>query len=159
MESANRLDDAFRQFMNERGAKRVPLPTVTHLVTGCARVRLVALTLTAVPHPAVSPDRAPAVPIVSARRDVVTALVEVERWYESSARALTRRHARLPAIAPADQDLRPELVAALEEALSDQAPERAIVAIRLVWLLEHLGALGTLQAELARSAPRLTASG
>ena len=131
---------------------------MTHLVTGCAEVRLVALTLTAVPHP-VSPDRAPAGATASARRDVVAALVEVERWYEASAQALTHHHARLPPIAPVDQDLRHELVAALEEARSDQAPDRAIVAIRLVWLLEHLGALGTLQAELAQSAPRLTASG
>ena len=34
--TGQRLDDAFRQFLTERGAKAVPLPTVTHLVTGCS---------------------------------------------------------------------------------------------------------------------------
>ena len=156
--TASRMDDAFRQFMNERGAKRVPLPTVTHLVTGCARVRLVALTLASLPHPPPAPGPTAPGAVADARRDVVAALAEVERWYECSSQALGRHHARLPAITPVDAALRPELLAALDEALSVRSANRALQAMRLIWLLEQLGGLGLLQVELAQAADQFATS-
>ncbi len=156
--TASRLDDAFRQFMNERGAKRVSLPTVTHLVTGCARVRLVALTLATLPHPPRTPHPDALSAVAEARRDVVAALAEVERWYAGSSQALGRHHPRLPAIVPVNDQLRPELLAALDEALSDRSSDRALQAMRLIWLLEHLDGLSVLQVELAQTADQFANS-
>ncbi len=45
-----RLDDAFRQFLAERGAKVVPVETVANLFTGSNRIRLAAFTLAALPQ-------------------------------------------------------------------------------------------------------------
>ena len=44
-----RLDDAFRQFLSERGAKVVPVETVAKLFTGSNRIRLAAFTLSSLP--------------------------------------------------------------------------------------------------------------
>ena len=44
-----RLDDAFRQFLTERGAKVVPVATVANLFTGANRIRLAAYTLATLP--------------------------------------------------------------------------------------------------------------
>ena len=45
-----RLDDAFRQFLIERGAKVIPVEDVTKLFTGSNRIRLAAYTLDALPR-------------------------------------------------------------------------------------------------------------
>ena len=45
-----RLDDAFRQFLVERGAKVIPVEDVANLFTGSNRIRLAAYTLDALPR-------------------------------------------------------------------------------------------------------------
>ena len=82
MGAAVRLDDAFRQFLNERGAKTVPLPVVTHLVTGCARVRLLALTLGTLPGRPGGPDRSLPPAVVTVRDEVAADFGADERWFE-----------------------------------------------------------------------------
>ena len=44
-----RLDDAFRQFLTERGAKVVSVETIANLFTGANRIRLAAYTLATLP--------------------------------------------------------------------------------------------------------------
>ncbi len=44
-----RLDDAFRQFLAERGAKVVPVDVIAGLFTGSNRIRLAAYTLSSLP--------------------------------------------------------------------------------------------------------------
>jgi uncharacterized membrane protein YccC len=154
MDAAHRLDDAFRQFMSERGDKPVALTTVTHLVTGSAQVQLVALTLATFPD---LPTGAPAIPLAtvsSARRDVTSAFSSAGRWFEAFADALGRRHVELPAIGPIDSRLRPELLAAFDDARQAQRKDEMLAALRLVWLSERLEDLRLLQTQLATSAGR-----
>ena len=54
------LDDAFRQFFSERGAKLVPVETIARLFTGSNRLRIAAYTLATLPRaaPGAGPPRA-----------------------------------------------------------------------------------------------------
>jgi len=49
MDATRRLDDGYRQFLGERGAGPVAMPLVTRLLTGCARIRLTAITFEGLP--------------------------------------------------------------------------------------------------------------
>jgi uncharacterized membrane protein YccC len=161
MAAAHRLDDAFRQFMTERGAKPMALPPLTHLVTGCAQVLSVAQTLATLPHPAPSVVTAPPPleSVRSAERDVATAFDSIRRWFEALARALGGRHTQTPAIGPVGEGRHPELLAAIEEARSARRPDQMVAALRLLWLSERLTDLRRLQVELLASVDRIEGTG
>lgn len=151
---AHRLDDAFRQFMVERGAKPVALPEVTRLVTGSAEIRLVARTLAALPEPP-RQDEPPLEAIRRARQEVTSAFVAVERWFDSCTEAFGGRPVTLPAVEPAGDSLRPDLLAAVGEAQRSERGDRLLIALRLLWLSERLGDLRERQAELAGVSRRI----
>jgi len=153
--AAHRLDDAFRQFLNERGAKPVALPDVTHLVTGCAEVRLVARTLATLPEPRPAPAEPPQVATRVARQDLIEAFAAVERWFDACAEAFGMRPVRLPEIAPVDDSLRPALLAAVVEARRSERTGGLLTALRLLWLSERLSDLGGIQTELVRVSRRI----
>jgi hypothetical protein len=147
--AAHRLDDAFRQFLSERGAKPVALPEVTHLVTGSSELRLVARTLAALPEPPVPPGTTPSAAIGRARRDVTTAFQDVRRWFDGCTEAFGSRPVRLPEVEPVGESLRPGLLAAVEEARRSGQTDALLVALRLLWLSERLADLRRIQTELA----------
>ena len=72
-----RLDDAFRQFLAERGAKVVPVETVASLFTGSNRIRLAAYTLATLPAFALRPGQ-PELESVADRRSGAARLVRVQ---------------------------------------------------------------------------------
>ncbi len=161
MAASHRLDDAFRQFMTERGAKPMALPAVTHLVTGCVQVLSVAQTLATLPHPPVSTDPAPE-PLDSVRAaedGVANAFDSVQRWFEALSRALGGRHAEMPVIEPVVDGWHPELVMAVEDARSARRPDQMVAALRLLWLSERLMDLRRLQVELLESIERIAGTG
>jgi uncharacterized membrane protein YccC len=151
MGSADRLDDAFRQFMNERGAKRVALPAVTHLVTGCARVRLMARTLASLPAHAAPPGAPPLAAVRSVTEDVTVDFVAAQKWYEDLTGALRERRVDLPAVEPFDANLRPELTVAFEDARQARRTDEMLTALRLLWLAERLEEIRELRTELVAS--------
>ena len=162
--ATHRLDDAFRQFMTERGAKPMALPAVTHLVTGSAKVLSVAQTLATLPHPDQHPDPDPDPSAVtaqvaldsvrSAEREVAAAFDSVQLWFEALTHALGGRHRQMPVIGPVGPDRHPALLAAIDEARSAHRPDQMVAALRLLWLSERLVDLRRLQAELLESVDR-----
>ena len=159
--ASHRLDDAFRQFMTERGAKPMALPAVTHLVTGCAQVLSVAQTLATLPHSATSdaPVTVPLESVRSAERQVTVAFNSVQLWFEALARALGGRHTETPAIDPVGDGGHPEVLAAVEEASSARRPDQMVAALRLLWLSDRLMDLHRLQVELVESIDRIVGTG
>ena len=154
MTTADRLDDAFRQFMSERGAKRMALPAVTHLVTGCARVRLMARALASLPEYAEPPGAPPLAAVRSVAEDVTGEFVTAQKWYEDLTRALGERIVDLPAVEPPEANLRPELAVALEDARRARRTDEMLTALRLLWLSERLEELRELRTELVGSVGR-----
>jgi len=153
--AGHRLDDAFRQFLAERGAKPVGLPEVTHLVTGSAEVRLVARTLAALPEPPVPPGTTPSASIARARNDVTAAFLDVRRWFDGCTEALGGRPVRLPAVEPVGESLRPGLLAAVAEARRAGHGDALVVSMRLLWLSDRLADLRAVQAEMAEVSRRI----
>ncbi len=151
--AARRLDDAFRQFMNERGAKPVTLQSVTHLLTGCAQVLSVAQTLDTLspPAPAGDPPASASNRLDRAERDVAQAFGSVQRWFEAVALSLGGDASATPVIGSDGIGLYPELLSAVDEARSERRPDRLVTALRLLWLSERLGHLHRLQEQLLES--------
>src|SRR6185312_11603387 len=83
--ASRRLDDAFRTYLAERGAKPVPLADVTSLLAGVIGLRLAGDAVLDVwtGDGIAGGDRA------AARRELLATTDEVSAWYEAFAAGLT----------------------------------------------------------------------
>jgi len=153
--AARRLDDAFRQYLAERGAKRAPLPVVTRLLTGCAGIRLTARTLDNLPV-LDEPDRVATIESVEqARRTVVASCGAIEQWYVGYAQALGDLATTDLAPVPVDDELDEVLGEAWMAARRSGRRDEVLAVLRYVWVAERLGDLSALQSDLARAAAHL----
>ncbi len=141
-----RMDDAYRQFLSERGAKPVSLPAATVLVTGAVRLRLAADSLVTLP---VRPVNAGPPAAADGLRQ---ACRRAHAWYVGLAEVLAGRRALVP---PVDDDhgaLRRQLISAFETAQDEDAIR---LAVRLLWAEQDLEDGRSLQRELADTASAL----
>jgi uncharacterized membrane protein YccC len=166
MSASRRLDDAYRQFLGERGAKRVPLPVVTRLLTGSARIRLTAVTLEGLPD-LTTPDGPPPLPEVVAARAVVTdECASVESWFEECADSIGGRHPRIPTAPVLPDRPAPQVAVAWSAVRGAGRRDGVFAVLRLLWVEERLDDLVRLQSDLAgtvgslgRAGGRRTATG
>ena len=153
--AAQRLDDAYRQFLAERGAKQVPLDTVTRLLTGCAAIRLSALTLERLPALA-APGGPPQIDEVVEARDTVTASCHsMEGWFCEVAGTLRDPAILVAAPDPPDPRIRGELLDAWSAAWRRGRRDGVFAVLRLLWVEERLDDLRQLQGDLAGTTPDL----
>ena len=153
MASSRRLDDAYRQYLGERGAKRVPQSVVTRLLTGNARIRLTALTLDGLPDLVVPGGPAPLPEVVTARAAVTAECTVVESWFDRFASSLGVRAPPIAAPPPVDDRLGPELGAAWDAVCRAGRRDGVIAVLRLLWVEERMTDLRMLQADLAGAVP------
>ena len=157
--ASRRLDDAFREYLAERGRKQSDLATVTALVTGVVAPRLAAdavLALWERENGTLGGDRSAAGHELGHDADVVA------RWYSRLGEALL---GAAPPPAPASRDVAADerLVAAVRRDLDDGSGMRSPTAVRMIWTGDHLDALRRLQpallepAKALASAPRVSA--
>ena len=146
--AARRLDDAYRQYLGERGAKRVSQPVITRLLTGSARLRLTALTLDGLPDVAEAGGPAPVPEVVLARTAVAAECGAVEAWFDRFAAALGTRSLAVPPLRPVDDRLAPELIAAWDAVRRDGRRDGVLAVLRLLWVEERMGDLRRLQSDL-----------
>jgi len=153
-DASQRLDDAFRLYLAERGAKHVPLPTVTRLLTGCARINVSASTFDNLPTVAPPDGRPPPAARVSVREAMVDEFASVQQWYEEFAMALGTRRAPAPALAPpqSDDGLVPGLLDVFGQVRREHRADGVHALLRLLWVEERLEELRDCQAELSASA-------
>jgi len=154
MDAARRLDDAYRQYLGERGAKPVPLPVVTRLLTGSARIQLTAATLDGLPDLAVPGGPPPLPEVVAARAEVAAECAAVETWFDRFAASLGARAPEAPPLLPVGDRLAPELVGSWEAVRRAGRRDGVIAVLRLLWVEERMADLRRLQADLARTIPR-----
>jgi uncharacterized membrane protein YccC len=139
--AGRRLDDAFRSYLAERGAKPVLLADVTSLVAGVGGVRLVAdavLDLWQREDGSAAGDRS------AARAELLNASTRVKVWYEDFAASLLDGHEpRAPLERDKDADRR--LVDAVRDDLHGADGKATGTAVRMIWTGDHLDAVRRLQ--------------
>jgi uncharacterized membrane protein YccC len=142
--ASRRLDDTFRTYLAERGAKRLPLAEVSALVTGVAGVRLAGDAIVDVwqeQHP-VNGD-------LDGAREVLELLAgHLERWYAQLGGDLVRR-APLPQPLALDSALELRLAEAVARDAGDESVGAATV-IRIIWTADYLDVVRRLQALVSR---------
>jgi uncharacterized membrane protein YccC len=140
-DAARRLDDTFRNFLAERGAKPLPLAQVTSLVTGVAGVRLAAdavLDLWQRDDGQAIGDRA------AARQELLASVDLVRGWYDDLAGYLLEdRDLRDPL--PHDKVADGRLVDAVRHDLRGDDGKASATAVRMIWTGDHLDAVRRLQ--------------
>jgi uncharacterized membrane protein YccC len=150
--ASRRLDDAFRAFLAERGAKPVPLAEVSGLVSGVAGLRLTAdavLDLWAREDGQAPGDRA------GARAELVASAAAVHAWYDDLAASIAaHRPVRDPV--PHDKVADGRLVDAIRSDLRTDDGRSTATAVRMVWTGDHLDAARRLQESLVGPARALT---
>jgi hypothetical protein len=144
--SARRLDDTFRGYLTERGAKRVPLADVSKLVTGVAGVRLAAdavldLWVGDAHVPGPGGDRA------AARLELMSAAEHLTTWYDHFAASLNGA-ADVPDPLARDEEADDRLVGTVASDLQDGDGNQTATGVRVIWTGDHLDAVRRLQDSL-----------
>jgi hypothetical protein len=140
--AARRLDDTYRTYLAERGAKPIPLADVTRLVTGVAGLRLGAdavLDLWQHDDGRPSGDRA------VARREILQTAERVQAWYDALAGSLANR-VEPPDPLAHDKVADGRLVEAVRHDLRGNDGKPTATAVRMIWTADHLDAARRLQA-------------
>jgi hypothetical protein len=151
--ATRRLDDTFRSYLAERGAKPMPLSEVTSLVSGVGGLRLAGdavLDLWQREDGSAAGDRA------AARQQIVQASEVVKRWYDDLAASLLAGHEPREPLAH-DEVADGRLVDAVRRDLRDANGDPTATAVRMIWTGDHLDAARRLQgiiSEPARAASR-----
>jgi uncharacterized membrane protein YccC len=150
--AARRLDDTFRGYLAERGAKPVPLAEVTALVTGVVGLRLAGDAVLELwdGDAAAGGDRA------AARRELMSGSDMVRGWYARFAESLSG-HGAVPEPLSADAVADGRLVDAVGQDLRDEDGHATATAVRVIWTGDHLDAARRLQAMLVGPAQEAVA--
>ncbi|MET8807850.1 FUSC family protein [Streptomyces sp. NPDC004546] len=147
--SARRLDDAFRTYLAERGAKPLPLADMTALVTGVAALRLAADAVLSLWR-----DTGPThghAGQTDAHRAVVGAACAVMDWYCGFAASLGHK-APIPDPVPLRPKSASQLVESVRTDLVDGRGRATATAVRVIWTRDHVDAARRLQPSLAAAA-------
>jgi uncharacterized membrane protein YccC len=138
--ASRRLDDAFRSYLAERGAKRVSLAEVTSLVTGVAALRLAADAIVDLweHDDEAGGDRA------AAREELLTNSSLVRGWYVDLAGSLLRKR-EPPPPQRHDRAANGRLIDAVRRDLRTDDGRSTGVAVRVIWTADHLDAARRLQ--------------
>jgi uncharacterized membrane protein YccC len=146
--ASRRIDDAFRQYLAERGAKTIPLAEIARVIGGAMGLRLAAdavLDLWERNGDETSGDR------TAARLEVLAHMEQVTDWYYDFAEGLEGKHP-LPTSIDRDEEADARLVRAVQRDLQDRDGKATATAVRMIWTGDHLDAMRRLQPTLAQPA-------
>ena len=147
-----RLDDAFRQFLAERGAKVVPVGTVAKLFTGTNRIRLAAYTLATMPDSTSDPGQVELESVAIAGAVLRDSCASSHRWYEEFAELLADRRDSLDPPPETGETLHDVLKGAFGDAQVQGRGDQLRATLQMMWAAELLEAQRQVQADLAESA-------
>jgi uncharacterized membrane protein YccC len=142
--ASRRLDDAFRTYLAERGAKRLPLADVAGLVTGVAGLRLEAdavLDLWQDHHGQAGGDAA------AARHEILGTAERVTGWYDGLATTMITG-GELPQPLAHDTAADGRLARAVRRDLLGDDGTASATAVRMIWTGDHLDVARRLQAAI-----------
>ena len=146
--ASRRLDDAFRTFLAERGAKRLPLADMAGLVTGVAGLRLEA---DAVLDLWRGDDGQAGGDLAAARHEILGAAERVTGWYDALATTMITGGELPQPLAP-DQAADGRLVRAVRRDLLGDDGRATATAVRMIWTGDHLDVIRRQQAAITSPA-------
>ena len=142
--ASRRLDDAFRTFLAERGAKRLPLADMAGLVTGVAGLRLetdAVLDLWRGDDGQAGGDAA------AARHEILATADRVTGWYDGLATTMITG-GELPQPLAHDKAADGRLARAVRRDLPGDDGRASATAVRMIWTGDHLDVLRRQQAAI-----------
>jgi uncharacterized membrane protein YccC len=145
-----RLDDAFRQFLAEPGAKRVPMGEVAALAGAATRLRLVADSLDELCTKDVGGPLPAA--LTEAGAELRAVADGVDLWYRTLGDVLAGRRATAPSADPPDSQLPGHLVGHLRTGLDGADAAAGRQALLLLWGAQHLDSLRRAEPDLVDAA-------
>src|SRR5580704_10878869 len=146
--ASRRLDDAFRTFLAERGAKRFPLADMAGLVTGVAGLRLEA---DAVLDLWRGDDGQPGGDVAAARHEILGTVERVTGWYDGLATTMITG-GELPQPLAHDKAADGRLIRDLRRDLLGDDGRASATAVRMIWTSDHLDVVRRLQAAIVSPA-------
>jgi uncharacterized membrane protein YccC len=142
--ASRRLDDAFRTYLAERGAKRFPLADMAGLVTGVAGLRLEA---DAVLDLWRGDDGQAGGDTAAARHEILGTADRVTGWYDALATTLITG-GELPQPLAHDTAADGRLIRAVRRDLLGDDGRASATAVRMIWTGDHLDVIRRLQAAI-----------
>ena len=143
-----RMDDAYRQFLTERGAKVVSLRAATKLVTGAIRLRMAAYSLDTLPVRPLG-SQAPRPAVATAAGELRNACRRANNWYLGFAAVLAGDRHQVPPVDDDNGGLHRELLNAFDSASTARDAGGVRLALRLLWAEGDLQDQYALQRELS----------
>jgi uncharacterized membrane protein YccC len=151
--AARRLDDAFREFLAERGTKHVAMADVTTLLTAVAVLRLTA---DAILDLWSGDDHARTGNRTAARSELLDSGTRLVDWYQRAARALAGAGA-VPEPLAHDKAADARLIDAVRRDLNGEDGRGTAAAVQMIWTAEHLDAARRLQSAVLAPARQVAA--
>jgi uncharacterized membrane protein YccC len=149
-----RLDNAFRQYLAEPGAKRIGLDDVAALAGAATRLRLVADSLEELSgrhvHVPVPDD------LLAAGAELRAVSDGVDLWYRTLGDLLAGRRTTVPSADPPDSQLPDDVIGHLRTGLDTDAAA-AKHALLLLWSAQHLDSLRRAEPDLVQAAGTVAA--
>jgi hypothetical protein len=142
--ASRRLDDAFRTYLAERGAKRLPLADVAGLVNGIVGLRLEADAVLDLWQGA---DGQADGDVAAARHEILGTAERVTGWYDALATTVLTG-GELPQPLAHDPAADGRLVRAVRHDLLDNDGKASATAVRVLWTGDHLDVVRRLQAAI-----------
>lgn len=149
-----RLDDALRQYLAERGAKHVPLESVTTLVNGATRLRLAGEAVRGLRPDAAGTGSKVTEPLRAPTELLTRQARSVTEWYTALGAVLAGSGDPLPPADPAgtDESFLQVLLPAVH-VCGD--PDQAQAAEQLLWAGQYIGDVSRLRADLVEPATEI----
>jgi uncharacterized membrane protein YccC len=144
--AVHRLDDAFRQYLAERSARKANLESVGALVAGAARMRRAAQSLSALGQMTDGDAR-----LTQCGENLDVEAHAVRAWYITLGYALVN-DATVPPPHSRDADARTRLLECVHEAVTGGDKRKIRPALVLLWASQHLDNLWRLESHLGRHA-------
>jgi uncharacterized membrane protein YccC len=146
------VDDAFRQYFAERGAKVVSVETISGLFTGSNRLRLAAYTLASLPVHSPAPGLEEVESVAIAEAVLRDSYGTSHRWYQEFADMLAGRRTGVEEPPQHDAVLHDVLRTAFDDVGAQHRSDRAQTALQMLWADELLETQSRLQADLIAAA-------
>ncbi len=146
------LDDAFRQFFSERGAKVVPVETIARLFTGSNRLRIAAYTLATLHVRPPAPGLPELESVEVAEAVLRDSYAQSHLWYQEFAELLADRRHSLNEPPPHDEVLHGVLRKAFEDVAEQRRGDRVQTTLQMLWADELLESQSQMHVDLMASA-------